>query len=81
MRHACDKNEAVATCCCGDRGEGTPAAKASERTMPAVDTPHDVALLSSAFGLPTLTALFVHDGWMPLAPPLNFPILFRDLRL
>jgi hypothetical protein len=81
MRHACDKDETVATCCCGDRGEGTPAPTASERAMPAADTPQNVALLSPAFGLPAFAVLFVHDGWMPLAPPKHLPILFSDLRL
>jgi len=80
MRHGCDKIDALATCCCGDRSEASPSPVPSTRTDLAT-SPHAVAAVVVQFAAPAVAALPVHQGLPALARPPDLPILFADLRL
>ena len=79
MRHGCDKVDALAECCCGDRSEANPSQVPSARTG-AASSPA-VAAVVVTFDMPAVTVLFAHDGLPQLVQPSDLRILFRDLRL
>jgi hypothetical protein len=79
MHHACDKIDALAACCCGDRSDTNPLRVPAGRAE-ITGSPH-VAITVAPFVPPAVTVLFVREGLPALARPPDLRILFSDLRL
>jgi hypothetical protein len=79
MHHACDKIDALASCCCGDRSDTNPLQVPSGRAQ-VTDSAHAVIAFTPVV-LPAVTVLFVREGLPSLARPPDLRILFSDLRI
>ena len=80
MHHACEKLEAVTSCCCGDRSEINP----SQVPLGRVDVPdcaHALTVAAVTFQLPVVTSMFIPVGAPLLERPPDLRILFSDLRI
>jgi hypothetical protein len=77
--HGCDKIDALAPCCCGDRSDSNPslvpAGRGDVAPAPAVASAVVPALI------PAVTTVVVRRGAPALARPPDLQILFSDLRL
>jgi hypothetical protein len=79
MYHACDKIDALASCCCGDRSDNNPLRVPSGRAE--VTGSHHAVVAVMPVVLPAIMVMFVREGPPALARPPDLPILFSDLRL
>jgi hypothetical protein len=79
MRHACDKIDALASCCCGDRSDNSPSQVPSGRAE--VGQPLHAVLAVMPAVLPAAVHLIVHESRPALARPPDLRILFSDLRI
>jgi len=79
MHHACDKVEALASCCCGDRSDANPSRVPTGRIE--LTNILDAVIAPIPAFIPTMTALVLHDRLPSIGRPPNLPILFSDLRL
>ena len=79
MRHACDKIDALASCCCGDRSDNSPSQVPAGRAEVG-QAPQAVMAALPAI-LPTAAHVIVRDSRTALARPPDLRILFSDLRI
>jgi len=79
MRHRCEKIDALASCCCGDRSDNDRSRVPSGRAE--LTDPSHAVVDSVPVAEPAVTVLFVREGPPPLARPPDLRILFSDLRI
>jgi hypothetical protein len=78
MRHSCDRIDALASCCCGDRSDNNPSRAPAGRAEPANAAS---AVVAGPVILPAVPVAFFPVGAPAVARPPDLPILFSDLRI
>jgi hypothetical protein len=79
MRHACDKIDALASCCCGDRSDNNPL-RAPAAQIDLGSASH-AAIVTVPAALLVVTVVLLPKEPLTSARPPDLPILFSDLRI
>jgi hypothetical protein len=79
MRHACEKVDSLASCCCGDRSDNNTTRIPAGRSEVGHAPPMTVVTLPSV--LPTNSQALMYDEPVAFARPPDLRILFSDLRI
>ena len=79
MRHGCDRVDALASCCCGDRSDNNPLLLPTGHSDTS-NVSHPVIAAIPAV-LPAVTVALPCKGPLSSARPPDLRILFSDLRI